>query len=399
MDGGELTPRAASSAPRPAVTTPIEVSLSDALDAMQDHVAIGVAVRDDGGRIVDFVLTYANRATVDGAGRPGSELVGRRVLELYPAWPDHGLFERFCQVVETGTPYHDDRVRYVDRAPDGTEIDGWWSLRTVRFGDGYLASSRDVSDEVRAEAARVAAALDEERSRLAVDLLQRASLPDALPMVAGVEVGAGHRPAASAQPVGGDWYDAFPLDGGRLGLVIADVAGHGPDAAAYMVQVRNVVRALAFEHQEPATVLERAARVVAQLATTDLFATCVFAVVDPVDRSVTWARAGHLHPIVVGPPSRVVVDAGGPPLGVDPHATAPAVRVALSPGSGLLLCTDGLVELRGELIEDGLARLAASVDEQLGGGWTTSPQALVDALIASVDDPTDDIAVLCVRLT
>jgi serine phosphatase RsbU (regulator of sigma subunit) len=218
-------------------------------------------------------------------------------------------------------------------------------------------------------------------------------------MVAGVEVGAGHRPAASAQPVGGDWYDAFPLDGGRLGLVIADVAGHGPDAAAYMVQVRNVVRALAFEHQEPGTVLERAARVVAKLATTDLFATCVYAVIDPADRSVTWARAGHLHPIVVGPPSRVAVDAGGPPLGVDPHAAAPAVRLVLPAGSGLLLCTDGLVELRGELIEDGLARLAASVDEQLGGAWATSPQALVDALIASVDDPTDDIAVLCVRLT
>lgn len=373
------------------------VSLSDALDAMQDHVAIAVAVRDAGGRIVDFVLTYANRTFVDGAGRQGADVVGKRVLELYPGWVEQGMFDIFCAVVESGDAYNDERVHYVDRAPDGTAIEGWWSLRTVPFGDGYLASSRDVTDEVRAEQERLEARLEQERTRMAVDLLQRASLPASLPEVASLEVGAGHRPAAQAQPVGGDWYDALELDGGRLGVVIADVAGHGPDAAAYMVQVRNVVRALAFEHQEPQAVLEQVAAVIARMGSSDLFATCCYAVIDPADRSITWARAGHLHPLVLGSPTRVAEAAGGPPLGVDPAASVPAVRVELAVGEGLLLCTDGLVELRDEPVERGLARLAADVDARRAAAPGLGVQDLVDELIAAVVDPTDDIAVLAVR--
>jgi serine phosphatase RsbU (regulator of sigma subunit) len=372
------------------------VSLSDALDAMQDHVVIAIAVRED-GRIVDFVLTYANRPFVDGAGRLGAEIVGKRVLDLYPAWVEQGMFDVFCAVVETRIAYNDERVHYVDRAPDGTVIEGWWSLRSVPFGDGYVASSRNVTDEVRAEQDRLAVRLEQERTRMAVDLLQRAALPAALPNVAGIDVGAGHRPAAQAQPVGGDWYDAFELDRGRLGVVIADVAGHGPDAAAYMVQVRNVVRALAFEHQEPATVLGQAASVIARMGTGDLFATCCYAVVDPADRSVTWARAGHLHPLVLADPTRVVEAAGGPPLGVDPAAAVPAIRLELGAGEGLLLCTDGLVERRDEPVERGMARLAADVDARRLAAPDLGTQALVDALIGSVDDPADDIAVLCVR--
>jgi hypothetical protein len=381
-DEGAAPPTAAS-----------DEQLRAALDAMQDHVAIGESVRGEDGTIVDFVLTYMNRASVDGAGRPGRELVGKRVLELYPSWEGHGLLQVFSQVVETGAPYQADQLHYVDRSADGTEIDGYWSLSVVPFGDGYLASSRDVTGQVLAARERAAEQLEAERSRMAVDLLQRAALPDALPQTAGIDLGAAHRPAASEQPVGGDWYDAFELGDGRVGLVIADVAGHGPEAAAYMVQVRNVVRALALEHREPGAVLGSVADVLARLGTQELHATCCYAVADPGDRSVTWARAGHLHPIAIGAPSRVVAAQGGPPLGIGTTATYPQVRLELEAGEGIVLCTDGVVEVRDEEIDDRLALLAQQIDRI----EVRTAQELADRLIAAVVDPDDDLAVLCAR--
>lgn len=364
-----------------------------ALDAMQDHVAIGAAVRDEHGRIVDFEITFMNAASVDGAGRPGHELVGGRVLELFPEWEQHGLFDAFSEVVETGEPFVAERVRYEGRTRDGRPMVGWWSMTGVRFGDGYLASSRDITRQVLAEEERLRTELEAARSRQAVELLQRAALPVALPVVAGIELGARYAPAARTQPVGGDWYDAFALGPGRIGLVIADVAGHGPDAAAAMVQVRNVVRALAFEHEAPAEVLGRADAVLARMVEQDLYATCCYAVVDADRRTATWARAGHLPPVLLGTDARPLETAGGPPLGVQPGPAFPAATRTFDPGSGLVLFTDGLVEVRGSSLDDGLERLA----QRIAAGADLHPQVLADALVDQVEGPTDDLAVLVLR--
>ncbi len=83
-----------------------------------------------------------------------------------------------------------------------------------------------------------------------------AALPEVLPIIDRVTIGA-HYQAAQEQPIGGDWYDAFLLDDTHLALVIADVAGHGMDAASYMVQIRNVLRTVAFEHAQPDVILRR----------------------------------------------------------------------------------------------------------------------------------------------
>lgn len=366
-----------------------------ALDAMQDHVAIGVALRDDEGRIVDFVLTFLNAASVDGAGRPGHELVGGRVLELFPDWAAHGLFDAFCAVVETGAPYLADRVRYEGVADDGRPIVGWWSITAVRLGDGYLASSRDITRQVESEQARLRDELDAARHRQSVELLQRAALPVSLPRLEGLELGARYQPAARAQPVGGDWYDAFALDDQRVALVIADVAGHGPEAAAVMVQVRNVVRALALEHEDPATVLGRADAVLARMVDHDLYATCCYAVLDVVHRTARWARAGHLHPILLGPEPSVLEGPGGAPLGVQPGPTFPVSERSFAPGTGLLLCTDGLVEARGVSVDQGLEQLAAQVATE----FDRPVQALADGLADAIAEPADDLAVLVARFT
>ncbi|HRW38041.1 MAG: SpoIIE family protein phosphatase [Acidimicrobiales bacterium] len=367
----------------------------DVLDAMQDHVAIGASVRDRHGAIVDFSLTFLNRAFVDGAGRAGEELLGGRVLELFPGWADHGLLDAFRQVVETREPLVAERVRYEGTTADGRPIVGWWSLTVVPFDDGYLASSRDITAQVQAEEERRRAELDAVRHREVVELLQRAALPQAMPSVAGVELGARYQPAA-AQPIGGDWYDAFALDERRVGLVIADVAGHGPEAAAFMVQVRNVVRALAHEHEAPGRVLARADAVLARLTTGDLFATCCYAVLDVGTSRVTWARAGHLHPILWSATPEVLEADGGPPLGVDGAGRFPVASCDLAPGDGLVLFTDGLVETRDRSLAEGVASL---VDQVGRAAASVSAQALADGLAAAVGEPEDDLAVLVARRT
>lgn len=366
-------------------------------DAMLDHVAIGESIRDADGRIVDLRMVHLNAASIDGAGRSAEELIGRSVLETYPGWADHGLLERFAQVIETGEPFVADRLAYRDVAPDGTVIEGHWSLSVVKFGDGYIAASRDVSDlvadERAREEARVAAELESQRSRLAIELLQRAALPTSLPEVDGLELAARYEPALAGQPVGGDWYDAFELEDGRLALVIADASGHGPDAAAHMVQVRNVVRALAIEHGEPDRVLSQANRVVGRIAEQNLFATCCYLVVDPSTGAFAWASAGHLPPLLAGADPRYLASAVGPPLGVQPDARFPVAGGAIAPGELLVLFTDGLVEDRAQPIEVGLDRLAAVSLRSAG----RSAAEAADLLVASADDRSDDLALICVR--
>jgi serine phosphatase RsbU (regulator of sigma subunit) len=366
-------------------------------DAMLDHVAIGESIRDASGRIVDFRMVHLNAASIDGAGRSGEELVGRSVLETFPGWAGHGLLERFSEVIETGEPYVADRLAYRDVGPDGTEYEGHWSISVVKFGDGYIAASRDVSslvaDERAREEERVAAELESQRSRLAIELLQRAALPTSLPEVAGVELAARYEPALAAQPVGGDWYDAFELEDGRLALAIADVSGHGPDAAAYMVQVRNVVRALAIEHGEPGRVLAQANRVVGRIAEHNLFATCCYLVLEPSTGALAWARAGHFSPLLAGASAAYLPTDVGPPLGVEPDARFPVAVGDLAAGELLVLFTDGLVEDRSEPLKAGLDRLA-----EVAAGCTGRPtDAVAELLVASAPDRSDDLALICVR--
>lgn len=376
-----------------APTTLAEGEFRAALDAMFDNVAIGESIRDEHGQIVDFRMVYLNEASLDGAGRSAADLVGRSVLEAFPGWGEQGQLEQFSRVVETGEPYVADRMAYSDVTPDGQPIVGYWSLSVVKFGDGYITASRDVTDLVADEQARLVAELEADRNRMAVDLLHRAALPARLPSAPGLELAVHHEPAAGTQPVGGDWYDAFAIADGRIGVVIADVTGHGLDAAAHMVQVRNVVRALAIEHREPGVVLERANHVVSQFEEHHLFATCCYAVVDPSTGELSWASAGHLAPLLVDrSPAYLTIDVG-PPLGVQADARYPESTATLGPGDLLVLFTDGLVE-------DRTRPLKACLDDLAQASAASRDLPLPDAiahLVASAGDRSDDVALVCVR--
>ena len=114
----------------------------------------------------------------------------------------------------------------------------------------------------------------------------------------------GHRAArclpAAGQIVGGDWYDLVTLPAGRSGVIVGDVMGHGPEAAAVMAQLRAAAHALAQLDLEPAELLGHLDQVTTTLGR-PMLATCVYAVIDPASQSCTLSAAGHLPPVLAMP--------------------------------------------------------------------------------------------------
>ena len=371
-----------------------QVEFRGALEAMLDDVAIGRAVRSDDGAIVDFVIEFVNSHSANDA-EVADDLVGRLVRDIYPEWLGSGMFSRLCDVVETGVPYRGDRLRWAGTGRDGAVQQGYRSMQVAKFGDGYIAASRDDTEMVAAEEASREAALQEAAERTAIVLLQAAALPTTLPQLPGVRIAAVYEPADPRQPVGGDWFDVFALDEERVAVVIADVAGHGHPAAVFMVQVRNVFRAIAAEHTEPGDVLNRANDVTTRLNEPDgPFVTCCYAVLDIGARTLRWAQAGHFSPLVVAADgtSTYLAEQPGPPLALFEGHRYESSSIEVRPGDRVVMFTDGLVERRREHLDIGLARLA-----RLSTSYAAlAPQEFVETLAGLVTDRFDDLAVVCI---
>ena len=281
--------------------------------------------------------------------------------------------------------------------------DSWTTLQTLVSMSELALSRIRLNDRQQAAviSARVAEEVAEEtdalveRRRIAVELLQRAALPAQLPAVEGVHLDAIYRPATTSG-VGGDWYDAFALARDRVGLVIADVAGHGEDAASFMVQVRNALRAMAVEHEHPHVVLERINAVALSLLDENApFITCCYAVLDPMRRRLMWSTAGHFDPLVLrGHHAYYTSSPRRPPLTVIPEPGYVTSCVELDRGDRIVLFTDGLIERRGEPIDRGLDRLARHVVRTRHAELDDS----VEALLEIVEEQFDDLAVICAEL-
>jgi PAS domain S-box-containing protein len=377
--GGALT--------RIAMTEAVEENrFQRALEAMLDDVAIGVPVRDADGLIIDFELVHANTRNKDGAGRPIQSLLGRRMLTLFPSWKASGLFDAFVDVVETGQPFVVDELHYADEVEGGGTIEGWWRMQTVRFDDGYLAISRDVTADVRARRELEEARIRLGTERAAVRVLQEIALPTVLPSAPGLRMAAHYRSSDSSVPVGGDWYDAFELPDGRIGLAIGDVAGHGRHAAATMVRLRTVMAAYAATGEAPSQVVEWTHHSAAR--DDGVMATCAYAVIDPQERTLTIARAGHVPMVVMdGTGVHVLEVAGGLPIGAGTGATYEDTVVPLVGRATIVLYTDGLVERRGVVVDHGIERLRSVLERHAGA----PPQVLADAVVDAVaGQPIDD---------
>jgi serine phosphatase RsbU (regulator of sigma subunit) len=223
--------------------------------------------------------------------------------------------------------------------------------------------------------------------------LQRAVLgPTSLPD----EFAVHYEPATGTLEVGGDWYDVIDLPGGRYGVVVGDVVGTGLSAAAVMGQLRSAGRALLLESRSPAhvlTALDRFAELIPGAAVSTVFC----AVVDPASGTLRYSSAGHVPGIVVDADgsARLLDEAASLPLAVVEELDRPEADVVLSPGSTLFLYTDGLVERRGEAIDEGMARAV----EALVDGRHLSPCDLAEGLRQKLlgDAPDDDVAFLLYR--
>jgi serine phosphatase RsbU (regulator of sigma subunit) len=239
----------------------------------------------------------------------------------------------------------------------------------------------------------------------AAEALQRSLLSDP-PEPDHLQVAVRYVPAAREAQVGGDWYDVFQQPDGSTVLVIGDVVGHDTAAAAAMAQLRGILRGIAYDSSDgPAGVL---ARLDAAVAGLDLQALATVLVGrlehDPDDAlagrtRLRWASAGHLPPVLAGPDGeRRVLEAHRPGLllGVDPRTVRPEGEVWLEQGSTLLLYTDGLVERRDQVFDDGVQRLVAALAELRGLPVETMCDALLDRLVPGRAE--DDVALVAVRL-
>ncbi|WP_234356997.1 SpoIIE family protein phosphatase [Streptomyces sp. NBRC 110028] len=196
--------------------------------------------------------------------------------------------------------------------------------------------------------------------------LQRGLLPQDLPTPSAVTAAVRYLPASSGTEVGGDWYDIIPLSAERVALVIGDVMGHGLAEAATMGRLRTAVHTLANLELPPEEVLAHLNDIVGDLGD-DSFATCLYAVYDPVSGVCSMARAGHPPPLLVRPDGTVeCLDIEpDPPLGAaEPPFTTAELRL---PGHSLLvLYTDGLVESATRDIDVGIAECSRVFATDLG---------------------------------
>jgi PAS domain S-box-containing protein len=236
------------------------------------------------------------------------------------------------------------------------------------------------------------------REHAIAETLQRSLLPDALPQIPGLDLAARYLPATEGASVGGDWYDAFPLADGRVGLVIGDVAGHNIASASTMGQVRSLLRAYAIDDPEPGCALQRTNAAVAQVLP-DALATVVYAVLDPATGDLAYANAGHPPPIItttVGQPE-YLDDAAGIMLGACPTAIFTTGHRRLPPGGRLLCYTDGLIEDRRRDIGEGLTALAETLRRSRPSSAEQTCAIVQAALVGSARQ--DDICLLAARLT
>jgi serine phosphatase RsbU (regulator of sigma subunit) len=237
------------------------------------------------------------------------------------------------------------------------------------------------------------------RERATALTLQRSLLPTGLSAPSSVEVRHRYLPGSKMIEVGGDWYESIALPGGRVALVVGDVAGHGVRAAVTMGRLRTAIKTLARLELPPAETLQQLDELMHELGQREPhFATCVYAVFDAVSGTCEVASAGHLPPLLVSPdgePEFLDV-APAPPLGIGSGPVHTRV-FKIRDGSLLVLYTDGLVERRTADIDEGLTRLR----DTFGPGSTARPlEELCKATLAGVyaDHQRDDIAVLMARL-
>ena len=371
----------------------LETTLAQVVDLAVPRLADGCAIQlvDERGHSLPVALSHVDPAKLqglrhlieEGAGDAGSESVA-----TIPLQSQNRTVGVLTLVTESG--------------------------RTLDDADLQLAEQLAVRAGTAIENARLFA----DRSRVARSL-QASLLPPSLPSIPGLELGARYAPAGEGVEVGGDFYDAFAVDGGRWLLVVGDVRGKGVDAAAVTGLARHTIRSIALYEARPSAILAHLNRVLlsaeadriaalqafeqpAWELTEPRFCTVAVAIVEPRDSGagVVVCSGGHPLPLVARADGRV--DAVGKPgslIGAAPDIELYDVEFDLGPGDALVCFTDGIVERhRGrEFFEEiGIAKVlgtAAGADAA-----TLAARIEEEARNLFADNPHDDMAVLIARV-
>jgi serine/threonine-protein kinase RsbW len=247
-------------------------------------------------------------------------------------------------------------------------------------------------------AARAATALENARlydhERSVAHALQHSLLAGDLPEDPRLVLAPRYRSGVTSLEVGGDWYDAFELERGRIGICVGDVVARGLEAATTMGQLRSALRALAAAELGPAGVLQRLDAFAEQVPRGRM-ATVAYAELDLDSGRLRYACAGHPPPLLVDPEGNAkLLDEGrSAPLGAA-GGERPEAEVVLAAGARLIFYTDGLIDRRGRTLERGLARLVEEASEHRAA----APLRLADSLLAALlpDQPQDDVCLLAV---
>jgi serine phosphatase RsbU (regulator of sigma subunit)/anti-sigma regulatory factor (Ser/Thr protein kinase) len=247
---------------------------------------------------------------------------------------------------------------------------------------------------------RAALAIDNARiseQRAVTEIMQRTLLPDALPQIPGMRFSAKYLPAGSGIKIGGDWYDVVQLTNGRIAFVIGDVVGRGVLAASVMAEIRTALRAYMVQGHKLTEVISMLNELLVSMGRNRGATLSIFEL-DPEAEELEAVTAGHLPPLLIEPDgnTRLLEQTPGLPVGVRIGHHYRACRYPFPTGSRLLLYTDGLIERRGESIDEGFQRL--TVAAHAAAGRTDS--SFADRVYRALVDETpleDDVALLAIE--
>ncbi|MFV8316383.1 SpoIIE family protein phosphatase [Mycobacterium sp. 23] len=356
-------------------------------------------------------LVAANAAFRYVAGR--DDVIGCTVSEVFPELDGQLMNPVIERVYASGRTEIGREWRVHWEHPASNRVEERWLSFVVTphpiNREWVLAYANDVTDQVleRELAGRRAAEAQRryEATRDVVDELQRALLPLELPVVPHIDIAARYLTASRDQAAGGDWFDALPLDDGRMALVVGDVVGHGVAASAAMGQLRAALE----------LALTTTADLGSAIAQVDAFAakkaplraaTVGIVVIDPRTADMEFCLCGHPPPVVVGADgnTRFLHQSGSAPLGVGHHHAV--VRRPLKAGDVVLLYSDGLIERPGRTMAEGYAEVAqvaadAVANRVLPTGAAHSPAARACQLTVELLTRTgydDDVTTLAVQL-
>lgn len=268
-------------------------------------------------------------------------------------------------------------------------MDSWITILAVTsFIIGAIAA------EIRSARSALQSVLSQ--TQRAAETLQTAFLPKQLPQRSGLQCDALYIAAEREALIGGDWYDAFDLPDGNIGISIGDVTGHGLDAAVAAARIRGAIFAEAFQSSDPADVLARAEQTLQ--APNNVMATAVFAIISPDLGTMRYASAGHPPPMIAtGTVPARSLSYGGLPLGFGP-STLLTHTVSLDRGSAVLFYTDGLTEFDRD-VEVAERAILQALTQLVGGAGVDRPALFIQQRVMGAAKPCDDTALLVVKLT